>query len=184
MTEHEELQYRTELELRESFLRKVLKASAFGSSTISIVCIFAGLSLICLGITLPEALAFEAYDLLVKYLVIVAAAAGIIVFRLFYGVKVSLRRWKEQNHEEVVRVYGGFTAEGYTQGKADKEDSTLLHYADIRKLTELEGVWILHTKANLLYMYNAAALSETDRKSVLGLLEEKNPKLKIKLPKA
>lgn len=184
MSEQRKLQYRTEMELTEDFLRRVLKASLHdgpGRRILLIVCgiLYAAslIMLIVLGSIHGD------YSRAVFPLIIGIVAFGLMIFANHQQIRLSLRRWKEQNHEEVVRICGGFSEDGFVQRKLEQEDSIVLYFNDIKRLTELDGVWILRTKANLLAFYNAAALNETDRKSVLALLRKNNPNISIRLPR-
>ncbi len=184
MSEKLELRYCTELELKEDFLRKALKASAIKPWRKVFWAIWAGIYVLLLGISLWSCVQTKDCSSLMFSLAVGVAVIGLVWFSTRQAINVSLRRWKEQNHEEAVHIYGGFTKDGYVQSRMEKDDSITLYYADVNSLTEVDGVWVICTKAGLLAFYNAASLTKTDLESVLTLLQEKNPKIKIKLPKA
>lgn len=64
--------------------------------------------------------------------------------------------------------------ENYTNGA-----SADVPLASFKKVISVNGVWVLMSKAGFLYMVFADQLSEADRVSVLNLLKQHNPKLKI-----
>ena len=181
MNEELILQYRTETDVDEALLKKALWGSVMNSWRKAFY--------IVIGVVYAVQLVLFAwlgsrtgnYGDLIKWALIFLAAAGFLYFTLHMSVQTSLRRWKEQNHVAVLHMFGGFNEEGFVFGQDDKH--SVLHYADLYKIFEVDGVWVLRTKAGLLVFYNAAQLEETDRKSLLALLRQNNPKIKIRLSK-
>ena len=55
--------------------------------------------------------------------------------------------------------------------------------SNVKKVFDVNGLWALVSKGNMYYPVFAEQLSETDQKSVLDLLKQNNPKIKIQLPK-
>ncbi len=52
-----------------------------------------------------------------------------------------------------------------------------------KRLVQVEDVWLLYSKGEMIYPVFPVNLSKTDRESVLALLKEKNPKVKFNLSK-
>ncbi len=182
MSEEQKLLYETNMQEDEKLIRKMLWSSVAHSwrKVYYIVC---GCVYV-LALVLLTAAAVLSGDAsgLVKALLICAVVGAILVFSWRSSINTGVRRWKEQNHEQPVTVHAGLSDEGIVFSN-DKQQSTTLYYADMYKVYEVEGAWVIRTKAGLLITYNAAQLSETDRESVLTLLKSNNPKIKIQLPK-
>ena len=183
MTVSEELilQYRTETDVDEALLKKALWGSVTNSWRKGFYIVIGVVYVVQLGLFAWLGTLNGNYGVLIKWALIFLAAAGFVYFTLHMSVQTSLRRWKEQNHVAVLHMFGGFNEEGFVFGQDDKH--SVLHYADLYKIFAVGGVWVLRTKAGLLVFYNAAQLEETDRESVLALVKQKNPKVKIRLPK-
>ena len=58
-----------------------------------------------------------------------------------------------------------------------------LPLTNVRKVLDVNGLWALVSKGNMYYPVFAEQLSETDQKSLLALLKQNNPKIKIQLSK-
>lgn len=55
--------------------------------------------------------------------------------------------------------------------------------SQVKKVVAVNDVWALISKGSMIYPVFAAQLSETDQASLLALLKQNNPKIKIQLPK-
>lgn len=182
MCEEQKLLYKTEMQLDEKFIRKVLWSSVAHSwrKVYYIVCGSLYLLAIVM-LTVTAALTGDPSGVL-KALTICVVVGIVVVFAWRSSINTGVRRWKEQNHQQPVTVYAGLSDEGVVFSN-DKAQNATMYYSDIYKVYDVQGTWVIRTKAGLLINYNAAQLSETDRKSVLDLLKSKNPKIKIDLPK-
>ena len=180
MSEEQELLYETEMQLDEKIIRKMLWSSVTHSwrKVYYIVC---GIIYLLAMVTLTVS-AFMTGDPsgVLKALAICVVVGAVIVFSWRSSINTGVRRWKEQNHQQPVTVYAGFSDEGIVFSN-DKAQNSTMYYADIYKVYDVQETWVIRTKAGLLLNYNAAQLSETDQRSVLGLLKSKNPKIKIDL---
>ncbi len=58
-----------------------------------------------------------------------------------------------------------------------------LQLSQVKKVFSVDGVWALLSKGGMFYLVFAEQLHETDRESLLALLKQNNPKIKIQLPK-
>ena len=180
MSEEQKLLYETEMQLDEKFIRRVLWSSVTHSwrKVYYIVCgcVYA----LAMVLLLAAAVMSGEYSGVFKGLLICLAVGAVLVISWRSSINTGVRRWKEQNHEQPVTIRAGFSDEGVVFSN-DKQQSSTLYYADIHKVYEVDGTWVIRTKAGLLVNYNAAQLSETDRESVLTMLKSSNPKIKIRL---
>ena len=181
MSETLTLQYRTEADVDEALLKKALWGSILCSWRKVFYIVIGVVYMVLLGLFAWIGSMTGNYGDLIKWTLIYLAAAAFVCFTVYMSVQTSLRRWKEQNHVAVLHMFGGFTDEGFVFGYDDKH--SVLHYADLYKVFAVGSVCVFRTKAGLLVFYNTAQLTETDRKSVLDLLKQNNPKIKIQLPK-
>ncbi len=55
--------------------------------------------------------------------------------------------------------------------------------SQVKKVVAVKDVWALISKGNMIYPVFASQLSETDQRSVLDLLKQNNPKIKIQISK-
>ncbi len=182
MSEEQKLLYETEMQIDERFIRKMLWSSVSHSwrKVYYIVC--GCIYVLIIALLLATAVLSGDYSGLVKAMLVCVVVGAVLVFSWRLSINTGVRRWKEQNHEQPVTVYAGLSDEGIVYSN-DKQQSSTLHYADMHKVYEVQGTWVVRTKAGLLLNYNAAQLSETDRESVIALLKSNNPKIKIQLPK-
>ena len=58
-----------------------------------------------------------------------------------------------------------------------------LKLSQVKKLIGVGELWVLLSKGGLFYAVFASRLSQRDRESLLALLKQNNPKIKIQLPK-
>ena len=99
-------------------------------------------------------------------------------------VKKSSRiRFREAAPGGKLEYTSSFTGEKMLLVNHTNGASGELPLVNVRKVFDVNGVWALVSKANMYYPVFAGELSETDRASLLALLKQNNPKIKIQLPK-
>ena len=99
-------------------------------------------------------------------------------------VKMSSRiRFQEAAPGGKIEYTSSFTCDKMLLVNHSNGASGDLPLANVKKVFDVNGLWALVSKGNMYYPVFAAQLSETDRKSLLALLKQNNPKIKIQLPK-
>ena len=116
---------------------------------------------------------------LVLWLVITAVE----IYMPFRVKKQSRIRFQEAAPGGRIEYTSSFTDEKLMLVNHTNGASGELPLANVRKVFDANGVWALVSKGNMYYPVFAGELSETDRESLLALLKQNNPKIKIQLPK-
>ena len=98
-------------------------------------------------------------------------------------IRSTVQRFEEEFHEGVVSYTTAFSDTqahlcNHTSGSA-----TSINLSAMKRLMKVENLWVLVTKTSAFAPIFVEQLSKTDRESLLALLKQNNPKIKIQLPK-
>lgn len=100
-----------------------------------------------------------------------------------YGAKMTVKRFEEESH---TGIRGNTTSFTDTQVYLENHGSggaCYINLTEMKRLMQVDDIWMLVTKTAAFVPVFVNQLSETDRKSLLALLKQNNPKIKIQLPK-
>ncbi len=120
------------------------------------------------------------------------AALCFVVWLLITGLQIympikvkknSRIRFQEAAPGGKIEYTSSFTGEKMLLVNHTNGASGELLLSNVKKVFDVNGLWALVSKGNMYYPVFAEQLSETDRKSLLALLKQNNPKIKIQLPK-
>lgn len=111
---------------------------------------------------------------------------ALTVMYIFFPKLVTKRMYatfREQAPGGTLQYTTSFSAhklhlQNHTNGARTEVDMVLFN-----RVFQVADVWALISKGNIIYPVFASQLSETDRESLLALLKQNNPKIKIRLPK-
>lgn len=97
--------------------------------------------------------------------------------------KMTVRRFEEEHHTGMAPYTTKFTdtqvhLHNHASGAAGAID-----LSNMKRLMKVDDTWVLATKTAAFIPVFVSQLSETDRESLLALLKEKNPKIKIDIPR-
>lgn len=94
-------------------------------------------------------------------------------------IKTTVQRFEEEFHSGVVSYTTAFSdTQAHLKNKTSGSDTSIALSA-MKRLMKVEDAWVLVTKTSAFIPIFVSQLNETDRKSLLSLLKEKTPKLKI-----
>ena len=130
------------------------------------------LYLMCLG-------AENALLCLVVWLLI----TGLQIYMPIKVKKNSRIRFQEAAPGGKIEYTSSFTGEKMLLVNHTNGASGELLLSNVNKVFDVNGLWALVSKGNMYYPVFADQLSKTDRTSVLALLKQNNPKIKIQLAK-
>ena len=108
---------------------------------------------------------------------------GLQIYMPIKVKKTNRIRFREAAPGGTLEYTSSFTREKMLLVNHTNGASGELPLANVRKVFEVNGLWALVSKGNMYYPVFAGELSETDRASLLALLKQNNPKIKIQLPK-
>lgn len=174
----EEIMYETSGEIDEDTsvalsMRSLWKRGRLQSSYIVCGAMFLlSLYLLCLG-------ADNAGLCLAVWLLI----TGLQIYMPIKVKKSSRIRFREAAPGGKIEYTSSFTCEKMLLVNHTNGASGELPLANVRKVFDVNGLWALVSKGNMYYPVFANELSDTDRKSLLALLKQNNPKIKIQLSK-
>lgn len=100
-----------------------------------------------------------------------------------YGAEMTVKRFEEESHTGVRGNTSSFTDTQVYLENHGSGGACYISLADMKRLMQVEDVWMLVTKTAAFVPIFVNQLSETDRESVLRLLKTNNPRIKIQLPK-
>lgn len=98
-------------------------------------------------------------------------------------IKTTVQRFEEEYHAGVVSYTTAFSdtqahLENHTSGS-----ETSIDLSAMKRLMKVDDTWVIVTQTSAFIPVFVSELSDTDQKSVLDLLKQNNPKIKILLPK-
>ncbi len=98
-----------------------------------------------------------------------------------YGAKMTVRRFEEETPSGIAAYTVAFSdAQVHLQNHANGASGAIA-LSNMKRLMQVEDIWVLVTKTGAFVPVFVSQLSETDRESVLQLLKQNNPKIKIQL---
>lgn len=100
-----------------------------------------------------------------------------------YGAEMTVKRFEEESHMGVRGNASSFTDTQVYLENHGSGGACYINLTDMRRLMQVDDVWMLVTKTAAFVPIFVNQLTETDRESVLNLLKANNPKIKIQLPK-
>ena len=120
--------------------------------------------------------------------VMMLTAIGIVyVLGMLFLTSVTKKKRKqaflEQFPDGKLIYENGFADDGVHVHNVSNGAHSVMAYAVLKKVVAAGDIWVLVSKSNVCTPIHAAKLSESDRESLLNLLKQNNPKLKIQLPK-
>ena len=125
-----------------------------------------------------------------KGLLPIAVFAGVYVLleiaigcSVRYGTKMTVRRFEEESHDGIRGNTTSFTDTQVYLENHGSGGSCYIKLSEMKRLMLVDDIWMLVTKTAAFVPVFVAQLSETDRESLLALLKQNNPKIKIQLPK-
>ena len=105
----------------------------------------------------------------------------------FFGYRKALKntidRFLEQASSGVIEYRIAFSDDSLHIHNLATSGKSLIALKNMQRVVQINEVWILVTKTSMYTPVFASELSETDQKSLLALLKQNNPKIKIQLPK-
>lgn len=131
-------------------------------------------------------------SLLLLYMGSEYAVFFLTVFVLLLGLFIYLPALMRKNGRNAFREAAPGGKLAYTSSFTDDKLMLVNHtnggsgelpLMNVKKVFEANGVWALFSKGGMFYPVFAKEMSETDRESLLALLKQNNPKIKIQLPK-
>lgn len=120
--------------------------------------------------------------------VIIIAAVGIAyLIAMVYLTSVTRKKRKqaflEQYPDGKLIYQNGFADDGLHVHNVSNGANAVMAYDVLKKLVATDDMWVLVSKSAICTPIHAGQLIETDRESLLMLLKQNNPKIKIQLPK-
>ena len=100
-----------------------------------------------------------------------------------YGTKMTVKRFEEESHTGVRGNTSSFTDTQVYLENHGSGGACYINLTEMKRLMQVENIWMLATKTGGFIPVFVDQLSETDRASLLALLKQNNPKIKIQLPK-
>lgn len=98
-------------------------------------------------------------------------------------IKTTVQRFEEEYHAGVVSYTTAFSdTQAYLKNHTSGSE-TSIDLSAMKRLMKVDDAWVIVTQTSAFIPVFVSQLSETDRKSVLALLKQNNPKIKIQLPK-
>ena len=95
--------------------------------------------------------------------------------------KMTVRRFEEEHHTGIAPYTTAFSdTQVHLHNHASGAAGTI-DLSNMKRLMKVEDTWVLATKTAAFIPVFVSQLSETDQESLLALLKEKNPKIKIDL---
>lgn len=98
-------------------------------------------------------------------------------------IRSTVQRFEEEFHEGVVSYTTAFSDTQAHLCNQTSGSATSINLSAMMRLMKVENLWVLVTKTSAFVPIFVEQLSETDRESLLALLKQNNPKIKIRLPK-
>lgn len=89
----------------------------------------------------------------------------------------------EQYPDGKLSYRNGFADDGIHVHNVSNGAHCVMAYAVLKKVVAAGDIWVLVSRSRVCTPINAAQLSETDRQSLLALLKQNNPKIRMQLPK-
>lgn len=113
--------------------------------------------------------------------ILLALMAFLLLMKLIsrWSVNQSIKRIAEENPGCRVEYEVGFAEDGVHLHHLTNGGNVTFAYSSLKRLMPVQGEWALLTKTNAYFPVFSSKFSRTDQKSLLVLLKEKNPKLKI-----
>lgn len=120
--------------------------------------------------------------------VIMLAGIGIVYVTAMVFLSALIRKKRQQAFLEQypdgkLSYKNGFADDGIHVHNVSNGAHAVMAYAVLKKVVAAGDIWVLVSKSRACTPIHAAQLSETDRESLLALLKQNNPKIKIQLPK-
>lgn len=100
-----------------------------------------------------------------------------------YGTKMTVKRFEEESHTGVRGNTSSFTDTQVYLENHGSGGACYINLTEMKRLMQVDNVWMLATKTGAFIPIFVDKLSETDQKSVLDLLKQNNPKIKIQISK-
>ena len=100
-----------------------------------------------------------------------------------YGAKMTVKRFEEESHNGVRGNTSSFTDTQVYLENHGSGGACYINLTEMKRLMPVDHIWVLATKTGAFIPIFFEQLSETDRESLLALLKQNNPKIKIQLPK-
>ena len=100
-----------------------------------------------------------------------------------YGTKMTVKRFEEESHTGIRGNTSSFTDTQVYLENHGSGGACYINLADIKRLMQVDNIWMLVTKTAAFVPVFVEQLPEADRQSLLALLKQNNPKIKIQLPK-
>ncbi len=96
-------------------------------------------------------------------------------------IRPTLARFREEARDGKQLFVSGFTDTCAMARNESTGGQSQIEYQHFARLMNAGGVWLLVTKSRLMLPIFPGTLSDTDRESLLNMLKEKCPKLKIEV---
>ena len=128
----------------------------------------------------------EGYKSLLPFAVLAGAYVLIDIlmsWAIRYGTKMTVKRFEEESHTGVRGNTSSFTDTQVYLENHGSGGACYINLTDMKRLMQVDDIWVLATKTGAFIPIFVDQLSETDQESVLALLKSNNPKIKIQLPK-
>ena len=98
-------------------------------------------------------------------------------------IKTTVQRFEEEYHAGVVSYTTAFSDTQAHLKNHTSGSETSIDLSAMKRLMKVDDTWVIITQTSAFIPVFVSELSETDQKSVLDLLKQNNPKIKILLPK-
>ena len=98
-------------------------------------------------------------------------------------IKTTVQRFEEEYHAGVVSYTTAFSDTQVHLKNHTSGSETSIDLSAMKRLMKVDDTWVIVTQTSAFIPVFVSELSETDQKSVLDLLKQNNPKIKILLPK-
>lgn len=118
---------------------------------------------------------------IVQMLLIIGALCAFVGFIRKFAGDQSVKRFQEETPGGKAEYVVAFDENGVHVYNGASGAKVAFSYTSFKRLMQVKENWALLTKSNAIVPVFAGTLSKTDRKSVLALLKEKNPKIRIDL---
>ena len=99
------------------------------------------------------------------------------------GAKMMVKRFEEESHTGIRGNTSSFTDGQVHLENHDSGGSCDINLTEMKRVMQVENIWVLVAKTGAFVPVFVEQLDEADRESLLALLKQNNPKIKIQLPK-
>lgn len=107
----------------------------------------------------------------------------LISWSVRYGTRMTVKRFEEESHTGVRGNTSSFTDTQVYLENHGSGGSCYINLTEMKRLMQVDNIWMLVTKTAAFVPVFVEQLEEADRESLLALLKQNNPKIKIQLPK-